>query len=280
MLVGIDVEGPIGALSSGVWICHYLIESPLEMAAAKRAGFHRIVLTFFCERHKAVEDPLNEPSGMLRSLISQLLSRLIEINVQAKDDIELLHSSPLSQAELRGIKSYDTKALIKLFQLLVQTARRCIIHCFIDRVPPSKLESVSDETYLMIADLHRMLVLEAPNSEHTVMSEAIFKLMITASSNIQPDAKAWFSRPNFLTMDDVRSEELFAREAGQGYLGFKTQQLWEIKVNDQYDYTRMRRWKVLGPPPNLRPRGDSTRSEAFREEMSGKVWKQVCALGS
>jgi hypothetical protein len=81
------------------------------------------VLHFFCGAHNSKSDPVGGPSGLVRSLIVQLLSLQVF-------DLNFVNSSYWKE----GLRTHDLLTLGRLFHRLLEQLTGTIVFCIIDSV--------------------------------------------------------------------------------------------------------------------------------------------------
>ena len=195
------------------WLCPFISQhmsrvERFEKRVPKAWSCQTFTLTFWCGRHKASNDTLNSPSGMLQSLLSQFLSKLVEIGGLAKKSscADIDQRVELAEVSLAAIRSYDIGSLVGLFQQLVRKTRRSYICCLIDGIPSFRPELTSRGMQFAIKELHEKLVVQAPNGVSQVKDATLFKLLLTTPTIIDSGADVWFPREKFLFMSDVQEE--------------------------------------------------------------------------
>ncbi|UQC84250.1 uncharacterized protein CLUP02_09746 [Colletotrichum lupini] len=122
-------------------------------------------LAFFCRLHCDPDGALSGPTGLLRSLISQIV-------LSSSDQIEL---GFLAEADLQTIRSHDLEILWGVFENIVNQLGSGVIFCMIDGVNFLQSELHIRGMYLVMQWLG-MLVKDI----HARNSGLVFKVMATS----------------------------------------------------------------------------------------------------
>lgn len=155
--------------------------SPLSFVAAELTRISRstlgdpnslFVVNYFCAAHRS--SPLNDPAvafqssatGMMASLVGQLLSQMIEKGLQVNFSI-------MNDSRWRKLERLEPKILCKLFgELAKQMPPGCVLLCAIDEVCLYETQLLEFQTALVLEKLVR-LVKKMENGPQ------IFKLLVT-----------------------------------------------------------------------------------------------------
>ncbi|KXH49253.1 hypothetical protein CSIM01_13121 [Colletotrichum simmondsii] len=122
-------------------------------------------LAFFCRLHCDPDGPLPGPTGLLRSLISQIV-------LSSSDQIDL---GFLAETDLQTIRSYDLEVLWGVFENVVNQLRSGVIFCMIDGVNFLQSELHIRGMYLVMQWLGMLVKdIQARNSG------LVFKVMATS----------------------------------------------------------------------------------------------------
>ncbi|KAK1759114.1 hypothetical protein QBC47DRAFT_336789 [Echria macrotheca] len=164
LLVEAHCSGDGYGKSSPLSVCY----ATLALAVAQMA--QTVSLHYFCGQHISVSDPVYGPSGLIRSLILQLL-------IQYPGNSELAPNLDFIDNDanfFQEICSHDIPALCDLFHLLIRQIERedTTISCIIDNI--SLLEGVSNTQDAVLKSMFRALL--AITTDSSVRAK--FKMLI------------------------------------------------------------------------------------------------------
>lgn len=178
--VGSEMSGSISPMSV---FCATLVQSLLERSRlTHESGRAEVVLFFFCGLHRSRQSDLEGPSGLIRSLLGQLL-------LSWPKEWPLYNDSMPSLLE---IKAGNTEAAVplmaRMFQELVSTLPLgTIIYCVVDDISAFDTELWGRLRGLeVIIDCLRKLV-GPPGTRHT--NEAYLKVVMTSANGSSKEVR-------------------------------------------------------------------------------------------
>ena len=165
----------LGSVASSALIVHgnhdaVETRSPLSLLCAKAVALFTskpdtIVIRYFCGLHVRASKPRGNVSGMLNSLVGQLVVQAQRLGI----DLDL---AALDPEDLYGAKRDDLAALLRIFRQCVRRMPSSyIVHCIVDGVSFYEDNQRKNETLAAMRKLYRMV-----SAAHSVA----FKLLVTA----------------------------------------------------------------------------------------------------
>lgn len=149
---GFEFESPLSFLSAHL----SSMLSPAEPA---------VIISYVCGMHNDLDNSRHNASGMLVSLISQLLS-------QRKDKGLQFDLSWVKKADRELLKGDDLKLLIRVFRKLVkQMPEKKVLFCVIDGISLYEISERKDET-LQVFEMFQSLI--------RAETDVLFKLLLTS----------------------------------------------------------------------------------------------------
>ena len=168
-------------------------------------------LAFFCRLHSDPEDRLQGGSGMMRSLIAQVVLALA--NTQQHPDLSFL-----GYLEIEAIQAKDPSALCRLFEELLKRIGVGIVFCMLDGVSWFENEPHLAGIYVIMQFLNSLVgAIEASKSG------LVFKLLVTSPITSQY-CKDWFPNrvelytPGTTLMDGQEFNDMTMLMASQNIL--------------------------------------------------------------
>ena len=124
-----------------------------------------VVIHFFCSAHTSYRDAWHGPNGLVRSLIVQLLMRLVEMKILNLDFID-------DEDFLLGLEEHDLVSLCEtLFWLVSQFPQTITVYCIIDSISAFDNSLAFKELETVLDWIQRIL-------EHKDL-DPMFKVLIT-----------------------------------------------------------------------------------------------------
>ena len=173
-------------------------------------------MMFFCGYHTSPEDTLQGATGILRTLISQLIPQLESFSLAFFDG-----------KSLEDLRQFDIFALTHLFQGLLEQDQSSVFFIIIDEIATYDTPHHSDD----IRDLVNFLrdLIQQLNTECAqYQRQTVLKILMTCST-CSHNARAWFLD------DEVLTIPLDAHGQNQGFnelhISYHTQQLFDTNIN-------------------------------------------------
>ena len=174
---GMESDAMQEVVSPLSYLCVLLSRIPSSMQIAQP-------ITFFCGQHSTPGDPLEGASGIMRSLVSQVLC--------AYGDQIQLHFLDFSAIE--DIRTYSIHTVCQLFKNLPGYISPGVVFCMIDSISWYETQARSDGMHMIMPFLQQ--IVEAVEASGSGM---VFKLLIT-SPVMGQFSRMWFPRETELTM--------------------------------------------------------------------------------